>query len=61
MSFGISTRSVRTANTYPKVSRQQKQSTGVRSANTQDKPKAGATDPDQFVTGAMPGAPAGAI
>jgi hypothetical protein len=61
MSFDIGTRSVRTANTYPKANRQPVQPPGVRSANTQDKPKAGATDPDQFEAGATPGAPAGAI
>ncbi len=33
----------------------------VRSANTRDQPKAGATDPDQFGSGATTGAPAGAI
>jgi hypothetical protein len=62
MSFGIGTRSVRTANTYPKASRQQlEQPLGVRSANTRDQPKAGATDPDLFGAGATTGAPVGAI
>jgi hypothetical protein len=53
MSFGISTRSVRTANTFPKESWQQEQSPGVRSANTRDQPKAGATDPDPLGSGAI--------
>ncbi len=61
MNFDIGTRSVRTANTYPKVSRQQEQPPGVRSANTRDQPKAGATDPDKLRAGATTGAPAGAI
>ncbi len=62
MSFGIGTRSVRTANTYPKASRQQlEQPLGVRSANTRDQPNAGATDPNQLETGATSDAKTGAI
>lgn len=61
MSFGIGTRSVRTANTSAIANRQREQPLGVRSANTRDEPKAGATDPDPLGSGATTGAPAGAI
>lgn len=61
MSFGIGKRSVRTANTSAIASRQREQPPGVRSANTRDQPKAGATDPDPFEAGATTGATAGAI
>jgi len=56
MNFDIGMRGVRTANTSPNVSRQQEQPPGVRSANTRDQPKAGATDPDPFGAGATTGA-----
>lgn len=61
MKLCIGTRSVRTANTSLRASRQLEQPPGVRTANTRDQPEAGATDPNQLETGATSDAKTGAI